>query len=621
MRLPPLFAALACAITLALSGEVAAQASTALASASAEQQRYIVTLKPVAKSQIRGLATRQVEEQGGVLVGTYQHAFQGYTALLTAEQAKRLGRLAGVAAVEPDAVVTAFDQTLPTGTKRVFADQNANLDIDGTDDVRVNADAAVIDSGVDLDHPDLNVVASTNCVTGVCLSGGEDDNGHGTHVAGTIGAIDNGIGSVGVAPGTRIHAVKVLNAAGSGSLSAIAAGIDWVTARASTIEVVNMSLGCQGCTSTAISTAIANATNAGVLVVVAAGNNAANASGFFPANHPDVVTVSAVSDFDGLPGGLAGTVTVPCRTDGATDVDDTLAWFSNYGTTIEIAAPGTCIYSTWLNGGYNSISGTSMASPHVAGAAAILTSGTAKPTDRAGALAVRSTLITTGNAGWTDNASDGVKEPLLDVHDASQYPPGGGGGNQPPIARFADSCVGATLTCAFDGSSSTDADGTIVSYAWTFGDGGTATGATASHTYAVGGTYTVTLTTTDDGGETGSTSRSITVGTPPSNCTGYQQAFSGTLTSGQNVYHPGTAGYTTTVSGAHRGCLDGPTGVDFDLYLQKYNSLLGSWQSVASSIGTGPDETITYNGTAGTYRWRVHAYSGAGVYTGGYTAP
>ncbi|WP_220183170.1 S8 family serine peptidase [Sphaerisporangium album] len=621
MRRPSLFAALACAATLALSGGVAANASSTATTASAELTRYIVTLKPTAKSQVPTLATRQVEEHAGVLVGTYRYAFQGYTALLTPDQAARLGKVAGVASVEPDAKVTTFAQTVPTGIQRIFADQNPNLDIDGVDDVRVDVDAAVVDTGVDLTHPDLNVVASTNCTTGVCVAGGNDDNGHGSHVAGTIGAIDNAIGAVGVAPGARIHAVKVLDSTGSGTLSAIAAGIDWVVARASTIEVINMSLGCQGCTSSAISTAITNATNAGIVVVVAAGNSSLNASGFFPANHPDVVTVSAVSDFDGKPGGLAGTVTVPCRTDGATDTDDTLAWFSNFGTTVEVAAPGTCIYSTWMNGGYNTISGTSMASPHVAGAAAVLTSGANKPTNRTGALNVRSRLISTGNLNWTDDSTDGVKEPLLDVHDATQYPPGGGGGNQPPIASFTNTCDNTTRACTFDASASTDVDGTIASYAWNFGDGATGTGVTTSHTYAAFGTYTVTLTVTDNNGATAPTSKSITVGTPPSICTGYQQSFSGSLTSGQSVYQPSTSGYVTTASGTHRGCLDGPNGVDFDLYLQKYNSTLGTWQQVASAISTGPDETITYNGTAGTYRWRVHAYSGAGAYTGGYSRP
>ncbi|MGI5284130.1 S8 family peptidase [Nonomuraea polychroma] len=389
-------------------------------SAAAPDGTYIVQLNPAMRAP-RGVAQDQVSQHGGELIGVYEHAFKGYTARLSAAAAERLKRNPNVLTVEPDAEVTAFPQTTPTGVRRIFGPDNPNLDIDGTDDVRIDVDVAVVDTGVDYTHPDLNVVARANCQIGFCLNNsGTDDNGHGSHVAGTVGAIDNAIGPVGVAPGARIHGVKVLNAAGSGTLSGIAAGINWVVARASTIEVINLSLGCNGCSSSAISTAITNAVNAGIVVVVAAGNSHANTSTFFPANHPDVVTVSAMTDNDGLPGGAGGS-TLSCRSE--TDQDDTSAFYSNYGATVEITAPGTCIYSTWRNGGYNTISGTSMASPHVAGAAGILTSGARKPTTRAGSLAVRSTLISTGNSNWTDDSGDGVKEPLLDVHDATRYPP------------------------------------------------------------------------------------------------------------------------------------------------------------------------------------------------------
>ncbi|HEX4812530.1 MAG TPA: S8 family serine peptidase, partial [Nonomuraea sp.] len=373
---------------------------------------YIVQLDP-SMAGTRGAAEEQVSRNGGELIGVYEHAFKGYTARLSAKAAEALKRNPNVLSVEPDAEVTAFPQTTPTGVQRIFGPSNPNLDIDSTDDVRINVDVAVVDTGVDQTHPDLNVVARANCQTGVCVNNsGTDDNGHGSHVAGTVGAIDNTIGPVGVAPGARIHAVKVLNASGSGSLAGIAAGINYVVARASTIEVINLSLGCAGCTSSAISTAITNAVNAGIVVVVAAGNSHLNASSFFPANHPDVVTVSALTDNDGLPGGAGGS-TLSCRSE--TDQDDTLAFYSNFGATVEIAAPGTCIFSTYRNGGFATISGTSMAAPHVAGAAGILTAGARKPTTRAGALAVRSTLIATGNANWTDDSGDGIKEPLLDV--------------------------------------------------------------------------------------------------------------------------------------------------------------------------------------------------------------
>ncbi|MFF5204391.1 S8 family serine peptidase [Streptosporangium sp. NPDC000396] len=502
-RRNPLLALLVPALAL-----LAVPAPASASAPAGESHNYIVQLKPTLRVAPETVAQDQVDQFDGRLIGVYKHAFKGYTANLTDAAAEALRRDPNVLTVEADAEVVAFDQTVPTGVRRIFAPDNPNLDIDGTDDARVDVDVAVIDTGVDFDHPDLNVAARADCSSGSCANNaGDDDNGHGSHVAGIIGALDNNVGAVGVAPGARIHGVKVLNSSGSGTLSAIAAGIDWVTARASTIEVINMSLGCDGCTSSAISTAITNAVNAGVVVVVAAGNSAKNASTFFPANHPDVVTVSSVTDIDGRAGGSGGS-TLPCRSE--TDNDDSLAFYSNFGQTVEIAAPGTCIYSTWMNGGYNTISGTSMASPHVAGAAGVLASGANKPTTRAAALAVRQKLISTGNSNWTDDSNDGVKEPLLDVHDATQYPPGTGG-NQPPTASFTESCT--QLACNFNGSASSDPDGTIASYAWDFGDGSTGTGATASHTYGAAGVYTVRLTVTDDKGATGSTSKQVTVGT------------------------------------------------------------------------------------------------------------
>lgn len=220
------------------------------------------------------------------------------------------------------------------------------------------------------------------------------------------------IGVVGMAPGARLWAVKVLGDNGSGYTSWIIAGIDYVTANAASIEVANMSLGCE-CSSAAQDTAISNSIAKGVVYVVAAGNNDKNASTFSPANHPDVITVSALVDFDGVAGGLGSPT---CRA----DQDDTLADFSNWGSTVEIAAPGVCVLSTWAGGGYNTISGTSMASPHAAGAAALLAARN-NPNNKTDVLAIRSTLINEGNTNWTDDSGDGIKEPLLDVSDSNTF--------------------------------------------------------------------------------------------------------------------------------------------------------------------------------------------------------
>lgn len=345
----------------------------------------------------------------------YRYALKGMAAVVPANRLNALGRDPRIAYIEADQEVSLFAQTVPTGVQRIFADQNPNVTINGVDDLRIDVDVAVIDTGIDLDHIDLNVVASVNCSGGSpfkssCGRGGNDDHGHGTHVAGTVGALDNGVGVVGVAPGARLWAVKVLDRRGSGRVSWIVAGIDYVTANAGQIEVANMSLGGEF-QSDALDTAISNSVATGVTYVVAAGNDARDAASFSPANHPDVVTVSALADFDGQVGGLGGST---CRV----DQDDTLADFSNFGSLIEVAAPGVCILSTWNDGGYNTISGTSMASPHVAGAAAILaSSGVTDP------ATIRQTLVNAGNLNWVDDSGDGIQEALLDVSDSTVFAP------------------------------------------------------------------------------------------------------------------------------------------------------------------------------------------------------
>ncbi len=313
----------------------------------------------------------------------------------------------------------------------------------------------MIDTGIDYDHPELDVRSGTNCTgggpskqscSGTAPADGDDDNGHGTHVAGSVAAIDNGAGVVGVAPGARLHAVKVLSSSGSGWTSWIIAGIDYVTKNAATIEVANMSLGGSGtddgkscdATADAQKKAICESVDAGVVYAVAAGNEDKDAAGSTPANHPDVITVSALADFDGQPGALGGPT---CRA----DQDDTLADFSNWGSQVEIAAPGVCILSTVPGGGYDTYSGTSMASPHVAGAAALLAS-TSNPADRAGVMAIRDKIVSSGNSQWTDDSGDGVLEPLLDVSTFSATligsSGGGGGGGDPGTTTFSLSASG-----------------------------------------------------------------------------------------------------------------------------------------------------------------------------------
>ena len=318
---------------------------------------------------------------------TYQFALKGFTAVLPPQVVPLLEADPRVLFVAQDRVVQAFAQTLPTGVDRIEADTSATQAGDGTGALDVPA-VAVLDTGIDPDHPDLNVRGGKGCWRASIFRfdyGGvgasyDDGNGHGSHVAGTIGARDNGLGVVGVAPGAPLYAVRVLGNDGAGSTSSVVCGIDWVAANAASlgIKVANMSLGGAGSDDRNCGTsnrdaqhkAICNATAAGVLFVVSAGNSNQDLKGFVPAAYNEVLTVTAAADFNGRPGGDAPRT---CRT----DVDETAADFSNWTTkasedaTHTIAAPGVCIRSTWKDGGYHTISGTSMAAPHVAGTAAV----------------------------------------------------------------------------------------------------------------------------------------------------------------------------------------------------------------------------------------------------------
>ena len=232
-------------------------------------------------------------------------------------------------------------QTIPWGVDRIGSPQ-AFLQSRG-----LGVTVCVVDTGVDLDHPDLqaNIVGGINTINSRRTA--NDDNGHGTHVAGIIAALDNTIGVVGVAPDAKIFAIKGLNSQGSGWSSDLAEGI--YACINNNTRVINMSWG-SATPSQIIYDALLDAYNAGLVLVAAAGNESSGV--IYPAAHPEVLAVSAI------------------------DSNMQLAWFSNYGPEIDYAAPGVSINSTYLNGGYRILNGTSMASPHVAGVVALwLSSG------------------------------------------------------------------------------------------------------------------------------------------------------------------------------------------------------------------------------------------------------
>jgi subtilisin family serine protease len=297
-------------------------------------------------------------------------------------------------------------QTIPTGILRINGDKSSTQS--GNGNGNTNVGVAILDTGISR-HSDLNVAGGANFLKGK-FSNYSDKNGHGTHVAGIIAAKDNDLGIVGVAPGASLYAVKVLDNNGNGNLSDILAGLDWISANSEKIDVVNMSISTSGndsvCGGTdALHNAICNVVSQGITFVVSAGNDSINSQNVIPATYPEVITVSALSDFDGVSGGMGSST---C----SSDKDDSFASYSNYGSDVDIISPGTCIESTWINNEYRVLSGTSMASPHVAGAAALyLTSHpTATPEQ------VKSALINLGSFDWDGTSDlDGIKEPLLDV--------------------------------------------------------------------------------------------------------------------------------------------------------------------------------------------------------------
>jgi len=332
---------------------------------------YIVVLRD-------GVDVTQVAQQhaglGARISFLYRYALSGYAARLSPTALARIERDPRVRFVSPDLPVAALGQTIPTGVRRIGAQAIKSTSTTTLGLARVGV--AVIDSGIDLDHPDLGyVVPARNCVGYNPLP--DDEYGHGTHVAGTIGALDDNKGVRGVAPGVRLYAVKVLDAQGTGWWSNVICGIDWVTANAAHVQVANMSLGgtgtatpsdaaCLNSNNDALHMAICRSVKAGVTYVAAAGNNGGSADNMVPAAYDEVITVSALADSDGKSGGKGPP---PSCYPGQTD--DALATFSNYGPAVDIAAPGVCILSTALGGGYAVMSGTSMAAPHVSGAAAL----------------------------------------------------------------------------------------------------------------------------------------------------------------------------------------------------------------------------------------------------------
>ena len=507
--------------------------------------RYIVQLRAGGADAIA--QTQRLAQQHGLSVGlVYRNAIQGFSAMIPPGRVAQVRNDPAVLTVEPDRIVRAVAQTVPSGVERIGATLNSVAAIDGVD-TRVDVDVAVIDTGVAA-HTDLNVVARTDCVDwdlfvvffgfpATCVDGqGMDGNGHGTHVSGTIGALDNGFGVVGVAPGARLWSVRVLEADGTGYLSWLIAGMDYVAQHATQIEVANMSLGWVG-NSPAARAAVQNAVSKGVVFVAAAGNdgqdifgpdgNFGTADDFEPAAYPEVATISALADSDGLVGGL-GLAT-------AHGPDDTLATFSNFssqatvgnpvnstGGGIDFAAPGVDIYSTLPGENYGKSSGTSMATPHATGAFALYIAANGRAATAAGVAAIRQALIDAAQAqslwGPVDTHDlDGKREGLV-FAGSGPVPV-----NLAPMVTINSPVNGTNFlsgTTVLLAGTASDEDGDLTaSLSWSSSkDGFLGTGGSLPKVLT-DGTHTITASATDSKGKTGSSSVGITVGCVPTQVT------------------------------------------------------------------------------------------------------
>ncbi len=463
--------------------------------------KYVVVFKDSAvdRSRVGDTVAALTARYGGKASHTYRSALGGFAATMSETQAKRLAADPKVAYVEQDRTLRALGtQPNPPSWGLDRIDQR-NLPLDGSytyPNTASNVRAYVIDTGVRITHTDFGGRAVSGRDTIDNDNDASDCNGHGTHVAGTVGGT-----SYGVAKGVNITAVRVLNCSGSGSTAQVVAGIDWVTAdhAAGALAVANMSLG--GGVDTALDTAVANSIADGITYAIAAGNSNANACNASPARVPAAITL------------------------GSTTTTDARSSFSNVGTCLDLFAPGSDITSAWYNSdtATNTISGTSMASPHAAGAAALVLSANPSFTPQQ----VRDSMVNNATNGVVTNPGTGSPNKLLFV-----------GTGTPPVNDFSvavsptsgSTAPGGSVTATVNTATTAGSAQTVNLSASGLPAGATASFSPASVTS--GGSSTMTIATT--------------AGTAPGT---YAVTVTGTGASATR-----TATYSLTVTGGGGGC-------------------------------------------------------------------
>jgi subtilisin family serine protease len=476
-------------LSLAAAAAVAQQ-PPARSSAAPIAGRYIVVFKATVANPAAEAAAL-ARAAGGQVHFTYARALKGFAATLPDAAVQALRNHPNVAYVEQDQEVSINQSTVST-------EQQATWGIDRIDQVDLPLDtlyqytrtgagvtAYIIDTGIRADHVEFTgrVGAGYSAISDG--RGTDDCNGHGTHVSGTTGGT-----TWGVAKQVTLVPVRVLNCRGSGSFSGVIAGIDWMVANARKPAVANMSLG--GGFSSSVNQAVAGAVSSGVTMVVAAGNSSADACNYSPASEASAITV------------------------GATTSTDARASYSNYGACLDLFAPGSAITSAWYtsSSATNTISGTSMAAPHVAGAAAlVLEANTAASPAAVG-------WFLASNATGNHVASPGSGSPNLLLYSLAS-----GTATEPPVPTAAVSAITASATRSSRNWKAT-ATVTIRDVATT----APVANATVSGSFAPGATGTCTT------GANGSCS--LSSGTIPASTTATQ--FTVTNVGGKLVYQSGS---------------------------------------------------------------------------------